>query len=208
MFSLSTYRLGDLVVINNLNGHEQTELLKDYPGSVGSEYILALRANPNVDKMELITTIAMKHVDKHLSAIPADISQSTLLHLRLGDVVAGYAQHEMGKRPLKIDELKNMINQANESRESVNKLYVIGKCHFSSCSSHNYDECVKLSNAYLEKVLTDLNAEHFDSGNADIDLCCALKAKVFIQGRGFFSKLIVEIRKRLNLPVVETTISS
>jgi hypothetical protein len=202
---ISSYRLGDLVLIN-LNGHEQNELLNDYPDSIGSEYILEQRANPNVDKMELITRIAMKHIDKHLSSIPADISESTLLHLRLGDVVAGNTWHEMGKRPLEIDMLKNMVNQATESQASVNKLYVIGKCFFARTSSGNYDECVKLSNAYLETVLAELNAEHFDSGNADIDLCCALKSKVFIQGRGFFSKLIVDIRKRLNLPVVETII--
>jgi hypothetical protein len=51
-----------------------------------------------------------------------------------------------------------------------------------------------------------LRAEYFDSGNADIDLYCAVKSKIFIQGKGYFSKLIVEIRKRLNLYCIETAV--
>ena len=55
-------------------------------------------------------------------------------------------------------------------------------------------------------VITELQAEYFDSGNADIDLYCAIKSKIFIQGKGYFSKLIVEIRKRLNLYCIETAV--
>lgn len=67
------------------------------------------------------------------------------------------------------------------------------------------DECVELSNKYLQNVINELEAEHFDSGNADIDLCCAVKSKLFLQGRGYFSKLIFEIRKKLNLNNIETS---
>ena len=55
------------------------------------------------------------------------------------------------------------------------------------------------------EIVEYLDAQHFDSGDADIDLCCGIKSKLFIQGRGFFSKLIVEIRKKLNLESIETT---
>jgi hypothetical protein len=54
--------------------------------------------------------------------------------------------------------------------------------------------------------LKELDAEHFDSKNADIDLCLAVKSKLFIQGRGFFSKLIVDIRNKLGLANIETKI--
>jgi len=54
-------------------------------------------------------------------------------------------------------------------------------------------------------VINELQAEYFNSGNADIDLCCAVKSKLFIQGMGYFSKLIVEIRKKLNLSSIETS---
>ena len=47
-------------------------------------------------------------------------------------------------------------------------------------------------------MINELEAEYFVSNNADIDLCCAVKSKVFVQGKGFFSRLIVEIRKKLN----------
>jgi hypothetical protein len=57
----------------------------------------------------------------------------------------------------------------------------------------------------LHNVINELDAEYFNSGNADVDLFCAVKSKIFIQGRGFFSKLIVEIRKKLGLVSIETT---
>ena len=88
----------------------------------------------------------------------------------------------------------------------TNKKYVIGKCFFAKTSSTNYEECINYSNKYLQNIINELNAEYFNSENADIDLCCAIKSKVFVQGRGFFSKLIVEIRKKLNLQNIETSV--
>ena len=99
-----------------------------------------------------------------------------------------------------------MLND-NSNNNNNNKRYILGKCFFANTSSNNYDECIKLSNQYLQDVITSLNADHFDSGIADIDLCCAVKAKLFVQGRGFFSKLIVEIRKNLKLENIETETS-
>jgi hypothetical protein len=52
--------------------------------------------------------------------------------------------------------------------------------------------------------LNTLGATHFDGGHPDIDLCFAIKAKNFIQGKGFYSRLIVEIRRRLGLKSIET----
>lgn len=82
-------------------------------------------------------------------------------------------------------------------KDDKNKRYIIGKCFFAKTSSMNTEECIAKSNEYLESVVTELQAEYFDSGNADLDLCCAVNAKVFVQGKGFFSKLIVEIRNQL-----------
>jgi hypothetical protein len=203
---ISSYRLGDLVLLN-LAESEKNDILNEHPNTIGSEYILEKKTNAMFphstpkNNIDLLTAIAIKHVHKYANFIPSDISESTVVHLRLGDVVAGTEQHEIGKRPFNINYIKTIINQ---SHQPTNKRYVIGKCFFAKPSSTNYDECIRLSNAYLQNVITELQAEHFDSGNADIDLCCALKAKLFIQGRGFFSKLIVEIRKRLNLDVIET----
>ena len=67
-----------------------------------------------------------------------------------------------------------------------------------------YDECKLLSDKYLNNCLSRFNAIHFNSNNPDIDLCCAIKSKLFIQGKGNYSKLILEIRKNLNLKSIET----
>jgi hypothetical protein len=195
---ISSYRLGDLV-LKNLDEECKNEILKDHPNSIGSKFILENRKNTNCNKIDLITKIVMKYIKKQsVDYFPKNITDSTLIHLRLGDVIAGNAWHEKLKRPLEVGYIKSLIT--NDS----NPKYVIGKCFFAKPSSKNYQECINKSNEYLHNVINELQAEYFDSGNPDIDLCCAVKAKLFIQGRGFFSQLIVEIRKKLNLNSIET----
>ena len=194
---ISSYRLGDLILLN-LQPHEQEELLKDHPDSFGSKYILEKRKNNNCNNIDIITKIVLEYIDQNMELLPKDISESIVIHLRLGDVVAGNALHEQSKRPLSIDYLKLLL------KKNVRKKYVIGKCFFASTSSTNYEECIALSNRYLKNVIDELEAEYFVSNNSDIDLCCVVKSKVFVQGKGFFSRLIVEIRKKLNLQCITT----
>ena len=65
------------------------------------------------------------------------------------------------------------------------------------------DRLDKLSQEYLNDVIKELNAIHLNSDNADIDLCCGIKCKLFVQGRGNYSKLIKLIRNYLNLETIE-----
>jgi cephalosporin hydroxylase len=194
---ISTYRLGDLVLLD-LGINEINEILRDHPDSIGSKFILKKRSESTSNNIDIITKIVLEEITKNQIFLPKDISDSTLIHLRLGDVVAGNAGHEIIKRPLQIDYIQSLL------KNDINKKYVIGKCFFAKTSSSNYDECMKLSETYLQNVIREIQAEHFNSNNADIDLCCAIKSKVFVQGRGYFSKLIIEIRKKLNLTNIET----
>jgi hypothetical protein len=173
-------------------------ILRDYPNSIGAKYINKINNNSH-NKIDIITQIVLEYITHINDFLPKDISQCTLIHLRLGDVIAGNEWHEKIKRPLEINKLKSLLINDN------NKKYVIGKCFFAITSSTNYQECINLSNIYLKNVINELKAEHFNSEDADIDLCCAIKSKIFVQGRGFFSKLIVEIRKKLNLLNIETS---
>jgi hypothetical protein len=195
---ISSYRLGDLVLLD-LGENEKNKILMEHPNSIGSKYILEKRNNTHCNNIDLITKIVMKDILQNLEFLPKNITDSTLIHLRLGDVVAGNEWHEKLKRPLEVEYIKSLVS--NDS----NPKYVIGKCFFAELSSTNYEECINKSNEYLHNVINELQAEYFNSGNADIDLCCGVKSKLFIQGKGFFSKLIVEIRKRLNLNSIETT---
>ena len=79
--------------------------------------------------------------------LPIDISNSTLIHLRLGDVVCGYQGHEQIKRPFEIDYIQSLIPNNKD------KKYIIGKCFFAKPSSTNYDECITASNKYLENAI-------------------------------------------------------
>jgi hypothetical protein len=198
-YEISIYRLGDLIMLNNLCEYEENQILKDYPNSIATKYILEKRINTG-NNIDIITKIVLEYIEHTSIFLPKDISNSTVIHVRLGDVVAGNEWHEKAKRPLSIEYFESLF------LNDTSKKYVIGNCFFASESSTNYQECITLSNEYLQNILNILQAEHFDSGNADIDLCCAIKAKLFIQGKGFFSKLIVEIRKKLNLNNVEVDV--
>jgi hypothetical protein len=158
------------------------------------KYILKKRMNPNLNNISLITDIVLEYINSLV--LPKDVVNSTVIHLRLGDVVAGDTEHEKEKRPYDINYIKSLV------KNDATKKYVIGKCFFAQPSSTNYEECIRLSDVYLKEVLRELNAEHFDSGDADIDLCCAVKAKVFVKGKGYYSCLIAEIRKKLNLETI------
>ena len=195
---ISSYRLGDLVLVH-LEENEMNEIVMEHPNSIGSKYILEKRNNTHCNNIDLITKIVMEHIEQNLEFLPKNITDSTLIHLRLGDVVAGNEWHEKLKRPFEVDYIKSLVSN------DTNPKYVIGKCFFAKPSSTNYKECIIKSNEYLDNVINELQAEYFNSGNADIDLCCAVKSKLFIQGRGFFSKLIVDIRKKLNLNTIETS---
>ncbi len=195
---ISSYRLGDLSTSLILSYEEEDEILIQHPNSIGSKFIIEKRNNNNNSNIDILTKIILEHTEQISHLLPNDIQDSTVIHTRLGDVVGGNEWHEKLKRPLEIDQIKSLLYTDN------NKKYIIGKCFFAKTSSTNYDECICLSNKYLEDLLIEFNAVHFDSGNADIDLCCAVKSKLFLQGRGFFSKLISDVRKKLNLDNIDT----
>jgi hypothetical protein len=191
----SSYRLGD-VIVQGYNNHElNKEIFTEHPDSIGCDYVLSL---DKTDRIGCATQIILKHMEKYVHLYPSDIETSTVVHLRLGDAVGGHHFYEKRLRPFDVSYYQSILPQG--------KVYVIGKCHFGrgECST-NYDECKELSNAYMMNILNALGATHFDGGNADIDLCCAIKAKNFIQGRGYYSKLIVEVRRRLGLKSIETS---
>lgn len=193
----SIYRLGDLYQ-GFLYPDEQQEIVELHPGTIGADYVLA---NKQYDYkcLDTIIDVVLKHIEKNNHLLPKDIEDSTVVHLRLGDVVGGFEWYEVSKRPLDLDYYKNTIPQQNT--------YIIGQPFFAKTSSPNYEESIRLSEAYKQSIVDGLNAKLFDGGHADIDLCCAVKCKCFVQGRGFFSSLIVEIRKRLNLQNIETVVA-
>ena len=194
---LSNYRLGDLIVQAHTLLH--AEILTEHPSTIGSDYVLS---HDKSDRIGLATQIVLMHIEKCKHLFPHDIECSTVVHLRLGDAVGGTHFFERRLRPFDPLYYQSIVPEGN--------VYVIGKCHFgkgelttngsfNGQSSTNYDECMELSNSYMENVLHLLKATHFDGGHPDIDLCFAVKAKCFVQGRGCYSKLIVEIRRRLGL---------
>jgi|688.fasta_scaffold05171_8 hypothetical protein len=204
---LSSYRLGDLVILSNLTEYEKEKLCLEHPNSFGDEYIKlnlpnTIFTNKIENKIKNITSIVSNFINNN-DLFPSDIEDSIVIHIRLGDVLAGLNNCETSKRPLDIDFLQSIIDSIKEPYKNI---YIIGKSHYGSSSFDidKYDECKLLSDKYLNDCLARFNAIHFNSNNPDIDLCCAIKSKLFIQGKGNYSKLILEIRKHLNLNSIET----
>ena len=191
---LSSYRIGDIVVQGLNDSSLNNIILTEHPNTIGSDYILSNKQHH--ERFLCATRIVLKHIQTHMHLYPKDIQNSTVVHLRLGDSM-GNKFYEKRLRPLDIDYYKKNIPNG--------KVYVIGKCHFEKgVSSTNYDECKEISNQYMNQILNTLGATHFDGGHADIDLCCAVIAKHFVQGRGYYSQLIVEIRRSLGMKSIET----
>jgi hypothetical protein len=182
---ISSYRLGDLYY-SLISLEDQQILASEHPETIGANYALSKSKG-----LGAITNIVLECIEKNKHLLPKDIENSTVIHLRLGDVVGGIEMHEKIKRPLDLDYYKNLNLQQN--------IYIIGKSFFAKTSSPNYKECIELSEIYKENIISGLHAKHFDGGHADVDLCCAIKCKRFVQGKGYFSNLIVEIRENLNL---------
>lgn len=196
---LSAYRLGDLVY-GFLTNDEMDLLVEAHPNSIGSEFIIEKRKlekkyiNLSIDNwINILTIIVKRKILQNINIFPKNISESIVIHLRLGDVIAGKSWHEKTKRPLAVNAIQSQIKKYSYPR------YIIGKSFFAKTSSHNYDECIDLSNKYLKTAIDTLNAQHFDSGDADLDLCLAVMSKIFVRGQGYYSKLIVEIRNNIKL---------
>lgn len=89
----SSYRLGDLVLLE-LTDYNKSYLCNNNPNSIGYEYI---SSNISINKIENITKIVNKFIEKYNDLLPLDIEDSVVVHLRLGDVIVGDKYHEQLK---------------------------------------------------------------------------------------------------------------
>ena len=216
----SIYKLGRLV-LTPFNEDEKTQIILNHKNSIGGKFILKLfEIEPIIaptiitneilnKRIEIFINILNECIPNIYHRLPENIKESTVIHLRLGDVVAGTSEYEYKRRPITSNEMKLLLDDYynkkidNINTEKSNK-YIIAKNFFSKGSSINYDECIEKSNIYLNEIKELVNGKHITGNNTtDIDFCSAIEAGLFVQGRGYFSQLIVMIRKKLNKPVIE-----
>ena len=141
---LSNYRLGDLIFIPGLFDSELLKkIINDYPNTFATKYIMECQNRQEEDNLTIITNIVLEFIKNNKHLMPNDIENSTVIHLRLGDVIAGNTWHEKTKRPLDINDMKQSLENDN------NKKYVIGKQFYCNTSSINYNECSLKSIKYF-----------------------------------------------------------
>lgn len=182
------YRLGDLLL--GFLGPDEVKLLREHnPGSIGDKYAELRDQQPNADRTQLITRVIEQHAEQHKHLLPDNITSSVVIHIRLGDVMCGDTNHERSKRPLPVGHLVAQASKHTGPR------VIIGKAFFATTSDRKQQASRELSDAYLNELLEHTNGTHFDSGSADLDLCCGFMSRVFVQGRGFYSDMIVRARE-------------
>lgn len=214
---ISSYRLGDLVFLS-IEKDLMLDIITNKPNSIGAQYIIAMQNPPNFDirrlytreeivnfRLNVIYKIIIDYINKNKHLLPDDIENSTVVHLRLGGVMAGTFDYELMGRPLPSNEIKSLLDNYNNinTNNKNNKIYIIGRPFYCRVASKNYEECNIKSNEYLEEVKNLLNATHISNEDADIDLITGIQAKLFFQGRGYYSLLIKRIRDMLNRPTIE-----
>jgi hypothetical protein len=192
---VSHYRLGDLCLLD-LTDEEKRLLCEEAQNSIGHE-VAHYRAFKNIPE---ITKIVERHIKKNKSILPVDIGASTVVHLRLGDVVAGNEPHEREKRPSSPSAVALSIPSGQPA-------YFLGKKFFAKTSSTNVSECLSKSDEYLKLVAAEarrssVDVRSFSGGHADVDLCCAVSSRHFVVGKGYFSSLIAKVRSQLGLPSI------
>jgi len=214
---ISSYRLGDLVFLS-IEKDLILDIIANKPKSIGAQYIIAMQNPPKFNirrkytnediinlRLNVIYKIIINYINKYKHLLPNDIENSTVIHLRLGDVLVPELDHEKTKIPLQTHNIKSLLDSYNNINTSNknNKIYIIGRPFYCRTSSKNYEECNIKSNEYLEEVKKLLNATDISNEDADIDLITGIQAKLFFQGRGYYSLLIKKIRDMLNRPTVE-----
>jgi len=196
-----SYRLGDLILLE-IDEKSKNEILIEYPNTIGSEYIIQYYdKKSHFNKGNVLFNILINKMKEF--NYPPDIKYSIVVHLRLGDVVCGDDFYEKEKRPNDLSYYKHIKSQFPDI-----KFYLIANCFFpKNYNSESKSESIKESNKYLSDIIKILDATHIN-GDADFDLCCAIQSKLFIQGKGMYSRLIVELRNIFNMTSILNNIDN
>ena len=85
----------------------------------------------------LITKIVMENIEENINLLPKNITKSTVIHLRLGDVIAGNEWHEKAKRPLDVNHIKSLLIglqlfQSSRCSVTIKALHLIIRHSFCS----------------------------------------------------------------------------
>ena len=178
------YRLGDAFEgIVDMVPRTKRMILKYHTNSIASDYLVQNTTKRNSTLMKII---AKKHCRKFV--YPENINKSIAIHLRTGDVICGTFVHEIGKRPFHPSTYEYL-------KKNLRPKYVFSQPFWSVFSSRR---CVTESSEYIRKVLIASSAVHIRTQNADHAFCAMIKAQTFVQGTGFFSSTIAEMRKHQN----------
>lgn len=175
------YRLSELLILA-LSSNDEDNILLEHPNSIGAKYIIEKRNknNSTSTSIDIITKIIIENIEENINFLPKNIENSIVIHFTLGDIINENKEEERLQKLKEIDYIKSLISN------DTNQKYIIGNNFFDETNSIN-----------------ELEAEYFNSNNIDIDIFCAIKSKLFIEGKSFLSNLIVEIRKKLNLANIE-----
>ena len=164
------YRLGDVLKYRTTEqwGIDIKKIDNCFPDSLAQKYIRATNINNDYETLKnLVLNMDIK------------TSPSIAIHLRLGDMLDDFS---IG--PREIAELINKLLDGTDERPIV------------YYGSHN-GWLISESNEFLNEFLTYFDADIAEENHPDIHFAEMVGADIFIQGKGGFSVLIADVRKKL-----------
>lgn len=185
------YRLGDIIAHpagGCCGDHQQLarDIQKAYPNSLVTKYLQYSNVPSNYTALE----IALAEV------CPKNLRETNILiHLRLGDVVCGQSWHEAMKRPFPVEVLAKALEPYGAGYKKIGLCYDITQSSISSnCDQESREYIAKIKRRFPQAF------HYYPNAFADIHFCAMMNVPLFVAGRGFFSRSIIEARAQRGLP--------
>ncbi len=202
------YRIGDILTNQAICKDDNCEpvllnlkkIIKDYPESLGAEYIKQAKKRYDIDT--LLNIIKNKNLlNKNLNYVA--------IHIRLGDVLCTTGKDEwMSKRGIvdfnkMYNKIKYYYNKYNIPTNTKVKIFsFFHKDHYTK--KYDKNNCIEnKSIEYLNNIKNLLQKDNINDIDIytdrfpDMDIIDCLNAKYFIPSQGNFSGIILNLRNKI-----------
>ena len=171
----SAYCLGDVI---RYHPHDTllTATLSQYPNSIGALYIKETDLQNDFDALTKVAT----------KVCGDEMSDTVAVHVRAGDVLCV----PEFRTPAPVAQLREAFFQLSDSEHGNIVIF-----HGDHVGVNN--ACREKNQKYIHELALALNAKIAEPASADDHFCQMVNAVSFVQGKGGYSEMIGQVRKKL-----------